>query len=125
MPERNEEYFSRWKGIAWLWAGVLAGPLAIALNQQLAYLVVTLNCSYGKTASVLPVMLLTLLIAGSGLFISWRNWRRTGRGWDDGGGDVSSRSRFLSIVGVLFSGFSLLTLFAMWLPIVFYRRCQR
>lgn len=125
MPERNEEYFNRRAGVAWLWAGILAGPVAVALSQQLAYLLVTLNCSYGKSASLLPAPLLALLLAGGGAFVSWRNWRRAGRGWSSSGGDVMSRSRFMAIVGMLFSGFSLLVVIAIWLPVIYYRGCQR
>jgi hypothetical protein len=31
----------------------------------------------------------------------------------------------MAIVGMLFSGFSLLVIIAMWLPTIFYRRCER
>jgi hypothetical protein len=125
MPERNEDYFSRGAGIAWLWAGIFAGPVAVALNQQIAYLLVTLNCSYGKSAPVTPIMLIAAALAASGVLISWRNWRRIGGEGEKGGGDATSRSRFMAVVGLLFSGFSALVIVAMWLPVLFYRQCQR
>src|SRR5215210_2739559 len=125
MSERNEEYFRQPAGIAWLWAGVLAGPVAVALNQQIVYLMVTLSCSYGKATVLLPVMLAMLALAAGGAFISWRNWQRAGGGTADSDGDAASRSRFMAIVGMLFSGLSLLAIVAMWLPTVFYRECQR
>ena len=125
MSERNEQYFKRSASIAWLWAGVLAGPAAVALNQQIVYLLVTLSCSYRKTTVLLPVMLMTFALAAGGAFVSWRNWQRTGNGASDSGGDAMSRSRFMAIVGMLFSGLSLLAIIAMWLPTIFYRQCQR
>jgi hypothetical protein len=125
MPEQDEEYFNRRASVAWLWAGILAGPVAVALTQQFAYLLVTLNCSYGKSVSVWPVMLLMLTLAGGGAFVSWRNWRLAGSAWESSGGDATSRGRFMAIVGMLFSGLSLLVIIAMWLPIIFYRQCQR
>ena len=125
MAERNEEYFKRGTGIAWLWLGVLTGPAAVALNQQLVYLLVTLSCSYGKATVLLPVMLMTLALAACGAFISWCNWRQAGGSTSDSGGDAMSRSRFMAIVGMLFSGLSLLAIVAMWLPTAFYRQCQR
>jgi hypothetical protein len=125
MPEQNEQYFKQNAAIVWLWAGVLAGPAAIALNQQLAYLLVTLNCSYGARVAIWPVMLLMVSLATAGAFISWQNWQRTGMDKSDGGGDAKSRSRFMAIVGLLFSGLSILVIVAMWVPVFFYRQCQR
>jgi hypothetical protein len=125
MPERNEEYFNRRASVLWLWTGILAGPVAVALTQQFAYLLAPMNCSCGKILSVWPVMLLTLTLAAGGAFVSLRNWRLAGSGWSSSGGDVTSRGRFMAIVGMLFSGLALLVIIAMWLPIVFYRQCQR
>jgi hypothetical protein len=125
MPEQNENYFKQNAAIVWLWAGVLAGPAAIALNQQLAYLFVTLNCSYGARVTIWPVMLLMVSLATAGAFISWQNWQRTGTDQTDSGGDAKSRSRFLAIVGLLFSILSILVIVAMWVPIFFYHQCQR
>jgi hypothetical protein len=125
MSEETNAYFRR-RGVKFrLWAGIFAGPVAVALNQQIAYLLVTLNCSYGKSAPVTPVMLLAAVLAAAGVFISWGNWRRIGGEGEKGGGDATSRSRFMAVVGLLFSGFSTLVIFAMWLPVLFYRQCQR
>lgn len=125
MSDENQEYFRQASGIAWLWVGVLAGPAALAVNQQVVYLLVTLNCSYGKSVVLLPVILAMLALAAGGGFISWRNWRQAGSGTEDSDGDAASRSRFMAIVGILFSALSLLAIVAMWLPTFFYRQCQR
>jgi hypothetical protein len=125
MSEETNEYFRRREVKLRLWAGIFAGPVAVALNQQIAYLMVTLNCSYGKSAPVTPVMLIAAALAASGVFISRDNWRRIGGEGDKGGGDPTSRSRFMAIFGLLFSGFSALVIVAMWLPVLFYRQCQR
>jgi hypothetical protein len=74
---------------------------------------------------VTPVMLIAAALAASGVFISWGNWRRIGGEGEKGGGDATSRSRFMAIVGLLFSGFSAMVIVAMWLPVIFYRQCQR
>lgn len=125
MNEETNEYFKRRTGLLWLGAGGLAGPLAIGLTQQIAYLLVTLNCSYGKGLMVWPVMAITVVLAIGGVMISWRNWQRAGRNGTDSAGDATSRSRFLAIVGLLFGGLSVLVVIAMWLPVLFYRQCQR
>jgi hypothetical protein len=125
MSQEREEYFNRPSGIARLWAGLLAGPLAWALSQQVGYLFVTLNCSYNKTLVLTPVMLLTLLVAVVGTFISWRNWEQTGDDVQSEQGGVIARSRFMSICGLILGGFSALAIIAEWMPIFFYRQCQR
>lgn len=125
MHEESKEYFRQPAGITWLWVGVLAGPVAVALQQQLLYLLVTLKCSYSKATVLLPVVLFTLAIAAFGLWISWRNWRQAGGEAEDESGDVNSRSRFMGIWGLLFNTLSLLTIIAISLPPFFYNQCQR
>jgi hypothetical protein len=125
LDEQTQEQFRRPRTIFWLWAGVWAGPVAWALSQQVAYLFVTLDCSYARQLMLSPVMLLALLLAAGGVFISWRNWQQAGKHWPGEAGDAVTRSRFLAVLGLLFSGFSLLLIVAHWLPVFFYRQCQR
>ncbi|MFN7931457.1 MAG: hypothetical protein U0Y68_26715 [Blastocatellia bacterium] len=125
MDESTENDYKQPRGLLWLWSGVLAGPLAWALSQQVGYLFVTLDCSYTKRLALWPVMLGTILLAGAGAWVSWRNWQEVGNTWPDEGGGVLSRSRFLAFVGLLLSGFSVLVILAEWLPVLFYRQCQR
>ncbi|HEX5080713.1 MAG TPA: hypothetical protein VFY40_01610 [Blastocatellia bacterium] len=125
MSEETNAYFRRRDVKLRLWAGIFAGPAAVALNQQIAYLLVTLNCSYGWSAPVTPAMLIGAALAVGGVFISWGSWRRIGGEGEKGGGDATSRSRFMAVFGLLFSGFSALVIVAMWLPVIFYRQCQR
>jgi hypothetical protein len=125
MPEQADEYFKQWRGVMALWAGVLAGPAAWALSQQVSYLFVTLDCSHGWSLAVAPVMLLTLLLAAGGAFVSWRNWRRAGRELPDEGGGAAARSRFMAACGLTLGVFSLLLIIAEWLPTFFYPPCAR
>lgn len=125
MDEKPNEYFNKRSGILWLWVGFLAGPLAWALSQQGAYLIVTLICSHFKSLVLWPLLLGTPLLALVGMWVSWRSWTRAGKSWPDEGGGAISRSRFMAFTGLLLSGFSLLVILAEWLPILFYRQCQR
>jgi hypothetical protein len=125
MSSEREKYFNRPAGIVWLWAGVLAGPIAWALSQQVAYLLATLDCSYGKDLALWPVMALTLLLAAGGALLSWSNWRRAGKEMPDEGGGIISRGRFMAVAGLLLGSFSVLAIVAEWLPIFFYQGCQR
>ncbi|HZS08734.1 MAG TPA: hypothetical protein VFD58_28120 [Blastocatellia bacterium] len=125
MNGQTDEHFRHRGGLLRLWAGVIAGPLAWGLAQQVAYLFATLDCSFAKRLALSPVMLIALLVAAGGAFISWRNWRRAGKEWPDEGGGVITRSRFMAVVGLLLSGFAVLMIIAEWLPIFFFRQCER
>lgn len=125
MEESTETYYKQPRGLLWLWGGVLAGPLAWALSQQVAYLFVTLDCSYAKRLAVWPLMVGTIVLAAVGARVSWRNWQRVGQEEPDEGGGAIARSRFLAFVGLLLSIFSGLVILAEWLPVFFYRQCQR
>ena len=66
MNENTNAYFKQPRGIFWLWAGLLAGPLAWALSQQVAYLLVTLICSHFKSLHLWPLLVATPLLALGG-----------------------------------------------------------
>lgn len=125
MTKAAGQYFDQWKGLLALWAGVLAGPVAWALSQQVGYLFATLECSYGKRLAFSPLMLLMLLLAAGGAYLSWRNWQRAREERSGQDAALKKRSRFMAFAGLLLSGFSLLLIVAEWLPVFFYRQCQR
>ena len=125
MKEPTEKYYKEPRSLLWLWAGVFAGPLGWAVSQQVSYLFVTFDCSFTKSLALWPVMLGAVLFAGVGAWVSWRNWQKAGTAWPDEGGGAVSRSRFLAATGLLLSCFSLLVILAEWLPVFFYRQCQR
>jgi len=119
----TEHYKEHPADIALLWLGLLVGPNAWMASQQLGYLLSTLNCSYGKSLYVSPLMLLMSLIPALGIAVSYRNVRRT----RSASTESISRSRgyFMAVLGLLLSVFSLLGIIAEWLPVFFYRNCER
>jgi len=108
-----------------LWVGVLAGPLATLTQLQVNYALVLWACGAGREWALHLVALLALLVTVAGGLLSWRNWRRAGAGWEDGGAGVVPRSRFMAAVGVLISAFIVLVVVAQWIPIFVYGRCER
>jgi hypothetical protein len=108
-----------------LWAGVLAGPLATLTQLQVNYALALWACGAGREWALHMVALLALAVTvGAGL-LSWRNWRRAGGGWEDGGAGIVPRSRFMAAVGVLISAFIALVVVAQWIPIFVYGPCER
>jgi hypothetical protein len=108
-----------------LWAGVLAGPLAMLIQLQVNYALVLWACAAGREWALHLVTLLALLITIAGGLLSWRNWRRAGAVWEDEGAGVLPRCRFMAAVGILVGILFALVIVAQWIPIFMYGPCQR
>ena len=108
-----------------LWAGVLAGPLAALTQLQVNYALVLWACGAGREWALHVVSLLTLLVTVAAGLLSWRNWRRAGASWEDGGAGIVPRSRFMAVVGLLISVLTALVVVAQWIAIFVYDPCER
>ena len=122
MAEEINGYAGGSRGLITLWAGVLAGPAAWAATQQVLYLLVTLECSFGREARLWPVIGAAILIAAGGTWLSWRNWRPAER---ETTAETDSVARWMGIAGMSLGVFSLLLIVAELVPVFFYRYCQR
>jgi hypothetical protein len=120
------EEFKKGAGPGALWAGMLAGPLAMLIELQVNYALVNWACGAARWEWALhAVAFLALLVTVAGGLLSWRNWRRAGAEWEDEGAGVMPRSRFMAAVGVLISALLALVVVAQWIPIFIYGPCQR
>ena len=117
--------FKEGAGPAALWAGVLAGPLALLTQLEVNYALVHWACAAGREWALHVVALLALVASVAGGMLSWRNWRLAGASWDDEGAGVIPRSRFMAVVGVMISALSVLVVVAQWIPIFVYGPCER
>ena len=108
-----------------LWTGVLAGPLATLTQLQVNYALALWACGAGREWALHLVALLALVVTvGAGL-LSWRNWRRAGASWEDGGAGIVPRSRFMAVVGILIGALLSLVVIAQWIPIFIHGPCDR
>ncbi len=55
-----------------LWTGILAGPIAWAIDLEVSYALVHWICATQRVEVLHLISLLALLITGVGAFISWR-----------------------------------------------------
>ncbi|HEX7957372.1 MAG TPA: hypothetical protein VF508_10545 [Pyrinomonadaceae bacterium] len=117
--------FKEGAGPGVLWACVLAGPTAALVQLQANYALVLRACGTGRTWPLHAVSLLALLAAAGAGGLAFRNWRKAGADWDDGGAGVLPRSRFMSAVGMLVSAHSALVVVAQWLALFVLGPCQR
>lgn len=123
MTVEADGYFNQPRGIAWLWAGVLAGPIAWFLHQQVSYVLAALSCSDALTFVLHMATVVAILIAIAGAGIAWINWRRTGRAWSTQVGGTLARSRFMALSGLLLSFLFLLVIVAQGIPNFFFSPC--
>lgn len=55
------------------WAGLLAGPAALAINLEASYALAAWTCSAG-TGPIVALSAVLLATALAGAFLSWRAW---------------------------------------------------
>lgn len=107
-----------------LWLGVLAGPFAWAMQQQVNYMITASACEEGQQWWLHAVSFLALLLAATGGFVSWRMLQRFGGGPIDQGEMRNTRARFMAIWGVGFSAFFSLVILATEIPVWILGACS-
>lgn len=126
VVEPNERArLRRWPGLLSLTLGVVIGPIAVLVNEELIYVTNMWACGTGKQLAmhVVPIVCLAVTV-GVGL-LAWRDWDRVGRGVEDEAATVDSRSRFLAVGGMAISALSALIILAQWLAIFVFGACMR
>ena len=83
-------------GISWL--GLVAGPLAWALDEEISYALAGWSCQAQRPLLTHFVSAAALALILAGAVLSWRDWRRRSEvGTADN--EPPSRARFLSLGG--------------------------
>jgi hypothetical protein len=124
--EPNERArFTRWPGLLSLTLGVVAGPIAVLVNEELIYVTNMWACGTGKQLAMHVVPLICVLVALGAGGLAWGDWVRTGRGVEDEAATIDARSRFLALAGMAVSALSALVILAQWLAIFVFGACMR
>lgn len=117
--------FTRWPGLLSLTLGLLVGPIAALINQELMYSVNMWACGHHLPLVVHAVPLVCLIVAiGAGL-VARRDWRAVGGGVEDEEATVKTRTRFVALLGMMTSLFSSLVILAMWTAAFVFGPCMR
>ena len=126
VVEPNERVrLTRRPGLLSLTLGIVVGPIAVLVNEELIYLTNMWACGTGKQLAMHVVPIICLVVTlGAGL-LAWRDWDRVGRGVEDEAATVDSRSRFLALGGMAISALSALLILAQWLAIFVFGACMR
>ena len=90
----------RWLSPLPLWAGILAGPIAWAVNLTSNYALVHWVCHTRDHALLFLISGAALAVVCGGAFVSWVALRRTAGDVPTDGGRPRQRARFMAILGL-------------------------
>jgi hypothetical protein len=99
-----------------LWTGILAGPIAWALNLVASYALVKWTCNHGQAAMLNVITLAALVLVSSGAMVSWVALHRTESDTPTDGGLPRQRARFMAVLGLSSSAFFFLVIVAGAVP---------
>lgn len=108
-----------------LWIGVLAGPVAWALHEQVSYMMAETACHSGTVIYQHLATLGTLAVALAGVLIAWRRLQRAPEGSTEKGDPRASRIHFMALAGVTCGAWFALAILAAWIPNLILGPCQR
>ena len=122
-PIDERGWFSVAPGVWLLWGGLLAGPVAWALNLTISYALVQWTCSTHLAAVLRLVPIGALALTAAGAAASWTALRRAeDRGVADGARPVD-RGKFMATIGLLVSASFALAIVSTLVPQVLLDAC--
>ena len=116
--------FARGRGLLRLSLGMLLGPVVALANQQLTYSTNMWACGHGLQTAIHVVPLLCLVVTLGTAIVAYRDWRAVGGGLEDEDATISTRTRFMSLCGILISIFSSLVIVAQWAAVFVFDPCM-
>ena len=123
--EIARRWFDAPAGIAVQGVGILAGPAAWFLDQQVSYSIVQWVCGGGPHVVLHLISLGALVMVGGGAVASWTALQRARPGAVSDGSQPDERGRFMAILGLVSCAFFALVIIAMAVPRVVLDACQQ
>ena len=126
----SAENFRSGAGVLLLWWGVLAGPIAFALDEVISYASVQHACSTGFSLLLHVYTAVAIALSLSGLASARRAYRELPKSADTHSADTKSgstdaRSRWMSIYGIASSIAFCVVIVALSIPKVFMNPCDQ
>jgi vacuolar-type H+-ATPase subunit I/STV1 len=107
-----------------LWMLVVVGPIIVAVEQQMNYVLVRQACSAQRNLALYVVTIVALLLTIASAMVGISIWRRSGAEWPTEASDLANRIRFISVLGILSSAISFLLIVAQGIATVHFDPCQ-
>ena len=99
-----------------LWTGILAGPVAWALDLTVSYALVKWSCARESSAVLHAITPAALAMVAGGAALSWLALQETAADGPDDGGRPRQRARFMAILGLTSCALFALTIVAGAIP---------
>jgi hypothetical protein len=106
----------RWLSPLPLWTGVLAGPVAWALDLTVSYALVKWTCSSQRQEMVQLTTAVALAMTCGGALVSWLALQHTAADAPTDGGQPRQRARFMAILGLGSAALFALAIVAVAIP---------
>ena len=107
-----------------LWMLIILAPVIVAIHHETNFVLVRQACSAQRNVALYLVTIISLILTISTALVALRIWRRAGVVWPSEAGDLATRIRFVSVMGILSSVMSFLVIFAQGLATVNFDPCQ-
>ncbi|MCU1385905.1 MAG: uncharacterized protein JWL71_4602 [Acidobacteria bacterium] len=124
IVERLRPADVRWLSPLPLWTGILAGPIAWALDLSISYAIVKWICSSRRELVLHAITPAALLIVAVGAAASLMALQHSAGGEPTDGPDPRQRARFMAILGLTMSALFALTILANAIPRWVLDACQ-
>ena len=113
-----------WRGERTIWLLVVLPAFITAAAMQINFVLVRQACSAQRNLSLYVVTIVALALLAGVALISFLNWRHAGAEWPGETADVTTRTRFISIIGALGSAIFFLVTFAQGIATMYFNPCQ-
>jgi hypothetical protein len=118
------EPHNRWRRVS-ICASLFGPPVAWALQLMVVYALVPWACRHHRTYLLHVMTVVFLVMSLTSGVLAHRHWREVGGGWPTGTeGDPDTRTRFISVLGMLASALFTLVILAQWVPAFVFDPCQ-
>jgi hypothetical protein len=114
----------RWLSPLPLWTGILAGPIAWALDLMASYALVKWVCQTRSDSVFAVITIASLAIVVGGAAISWSALRHASSDAPTDGGRPLQRARFMAVLGLASSALFALQIIAGAIPPRVIDACQ-
>jgi hypothetical protein len=107
-----------------LWLLIVVAPVVAAAEMQANFILVRQACSMQRNIALYAVIVVAMVLTIATALVAMSIWRHAGAEWPTEAGDVATRVRFISVLGILSSAMSFLVILAQGIVTVHFDPCQ-
>ena len=107
------------------WLLVVLGPIILAIEMQINFVLVRQACSAGRNVGLYAVIIVAIALTLATAFVAFALWKQAGTDWPTEAADTATRIRFIAVLAILSSAMSLLVIVAQGIATIQFDPCQR